>query len=310
MTAGIIVALIFPMLILPALGVNKDLWILVMSIFSVLALPCILLEYYFTKERITLEKQSKADEMPAETAQPLSKQLKAVFTNRYWLMAIAFIFVYQIGTQIKNVSLVYYCNYVLGTYNDGITQTMVSAIGGIPMGIGIFAVWPIAKRIGKRNTLMYGMIFYALGGLINLIFPQDMVLVLIGQFIKNIGGLPVSYIFMALLADCLDHVEWKAGFRCDGLSMSIYTIILTLTVGIANGVFNMGLAATSYVPPSLVDGVTIAAAQSDATQNVITFMFVGLEIATAVIMFVLFLFEGVEKNLKLEQDEIAARKRI
>ena len=30
------------------------------------------------------------------------------------------------------MGLVYFCNYVLGTYNDGVTQTMVSAIGGIP----------------------------------------------------------------------------------------------------------------------------------------------------------------------------------
>lgn len=45
--------------------------------------------------------------------------------------------------------------------------------------------------------------------------PTNMTIMLIGQFIKNIGGLPCSYVFMALFADVLDHMEWKTGFRSD-----------------------------------------------------------------------------------------------
>ncbi len=46
--------------------------------------------------------------------------------------------------------------------NDGITQTMLSVIGGIPMGIGVFAVWPLAKKFGKRNVTLAGFVLYAL----------------------------------------------------------------------------------------------------------------------------------------------------
>ena len=42
---------------------------------------------------------------------------------------------------------------------------LVSVIGGIPMGIGIFAVWPLAKKFGKRNVTMAGFILYAIGSL-------------------------------------------------------------------------------------------------------------------------------------------------
>ena len=48
MVTGILVALIFPMLIMPALGVDSAKWITVMSILSILALPLTLLEYFFT----------------------------------------------------------------------------------------------------------------------------------------------------------------------------------------------------------------------------------------------------------------------
>ena len=56
MISGILVALIFPMVIMPIIGVNKELWILLMSILSGIALPLTLVEYYFTKERISEEK--------------------------------------------------------------------------------------------------------------------------------------------------------------------------------------------------------------------------------------------------------------
>lgn len=43
----------------------------------------------------------------------------------------------QLCNNLQNTSLVYYCNWVLGTYNDGSTQTIVSATGNAPLGFGI-----------------------------------------------------------------------------------------------------------------------------------------------------------------------------
>ena len=78
MISGIIVALIFPMVIMPIIGVNKGAWIVLMSILSGLALPLTLVEYYFTKERISEE---KIDE--DEQKVPFKLQLKAIFTDKY-----------------------------------------------------------------------------------------------------------------------------------------------------------------------------------------------------------------------------------
>ena len=134
--SGIVVALIFPMVVMPIIGVDKSKWITLMSVLSILALPLTLFEYYFTKERVTEELGSKEEKEKLG----LSKQLKLLFTDKYMLLIYAYFFIYTTGTTLKNLGLVYYCNYVLGTYNDGITQMLVSVIGGIPMGIGIFAV--------------------------------------------------------------------------------------------------------------------------------------------------------------------------
>jgi len=332
MMSGILVALVFPMLIMPAIGADKSKWILLMSILSILALPLTLMEYFFTKERIT-EEAAAAGETEKKS---FGEQMKILFTDKYMLLMYGYFLVTTIGTTIKNIGLVYYCNYVLGTYNDGITQMLVSVIGGIPMGVGIFAVWPLAKKFGKRNVTMVGCSLIAIGSMICWMFPTNMVIVLIGQFIKNMGGLPGSYVFMALFADCLDHIEWKSRDRIDGTAMSIYNIIAVAMVGIMTGVFNWMLAKAGYIAPftarsiseatatlasngwtsqvaleslkQSADGVmTVAIAQPNSVNWVISFAFVGLEVFTSIIAFVLLFFLRVEKNLSKEQAEIKAR---
>lgn len=299
MMSGIIVALIFPMVVMPMLGVDQTKWILVMSVLSILSLPLTLLEYYFTKERVT-EEQSGTEEKKL----PFLTQLKIVLTDKYMILMFVYFFIYTLGTSLKNIGLVYYCNYVLGTYNDGVTQTMISVIGGIPMGIGIFAVWPLAKKFGKRNVTLAGFILYALGSAICWAVPTNMAIVLAGQFIKNIGGLPCAYVFMALFADGLDHLEWKSGVRSDGVAMSIYNILAVATVGVATSLFNALISKAGYVAPKLVDGVTVAAEQSQAVKSMITFSFVGLETITGIILAVLLIFLSVEKTLSRKQAKI------
>lgn len=299
MMSGILVALVFPMVIMPMLGVDQSKWIIVMGIISIISLPLTLLEYYFTKERVSEE---KADVV--EKKIPFKTQLKVVLTDKYMIIMFIYFFIYTFASSLKNLGLVYYCNYVLGTYNDGITQTLVSVVGGIPMGIGIFAVWPLAKRFGKRNVTVAGFVLYALGSAICWMVPNNMVVVIIGQFIKNIGGLPCAYVFMALFADGLDHIEWKSGLRCDGTAMSIYNIIAVSTVGVATSVFNAMLSSSGYVAPEIVDGVTLAANQPEAVKNMITFAFVGLETITGVILAILLMFLGVEKTIGKKQAKI------
>ncbi len=332
MMGGILVALIFPMLVMPAVGVDKSKWITLMSILAILAFPLILLEYFFTKERVTAE--SQGEDKPALS---LREQLGIIFKDRYMVLIYAYFLIYTIGQCLKNMGLVYYCNYVLGTYNDGRTQMLVSVIGGVPMGIGIFAVWPLAKRFGKRNVTMIGFILYAIGSLICWLFPTNLVIVLIGQFIKNIGGLPCAYVFMALFADCLDHLEWKSNIRVDGAAMSIYNIIAVAMVGIVTGMFNWMLAGAGYIKPfaanslaeasaylsanglspqmaletlkAAADGTyTVAIAQTPAVLWVITFAFVGLEVFTGITLAIILRFVNVEKNIAKEQEEIKARR--
>ena len=96
---------------------------------------------------------------------------------------------------------------------------------------------------------------------------------------------------MALFADVLDHLEAKNGFRVDGISMSVYSTILTVVNGLAVAFFNL-----------FYDGGVFS------HQAVSSFFFLGFEIIAHGILIVVMLFLTVEKNIKAEQALIAERK--
>ena len=299
---GMFVALLFPMMIIPRLGVDQGKWICMISIFAVIALPCVMLEYFFTKERVTEESSG----LEKEEKLSLKAQMKACFSDRYWLIMMGAMILIQLCNNLQNTSLVYYCNWVLGTYNDGTTQTFVSAIGNAPLGFGILLMWPLVKKFDKRRVMLVGLALAAVASFTFMFKPTDMGWVLTMLAVRAFGALPLTYITMAMLADALDHVEWQAGFRADGFSMSVYTIIFTVCAGLAQGIFNFGLNATGYVPPA-ADGTWVA--QNAAVQNYFVWGYQGIYAVVMIVLIVLFWFYDVEKHLPQIQKDIVARHR-
>jgi GPH family glycoside/pentoside/hexuronide:cation symporter len=303
MIPGSFVSMLFPMVVLPALGVDQDKWIAMACIVSIIAVPSMLLEYYFTKERITEETYGLPEQKETHSA---IKEIKACLASNYWVIIMALIIVSQVINNIQITSLIYYSNWVLGTYNDGVTMPMLSIVGNAPLGIGILFMWPLCKKFGKRNITMAGFIIGILGGAFCYLNPTHVTTVLIGLIIRAIGALPITYVNTAMIAEALDHVEWKNGFRSDGMSASVYTIIFTVSAGLAAGLFNLGLAGFGYVPPA-ADGSFIT--QNSAVQGFFTFGYIGFVIIGYVIMFVLLIFFKVEKEMPtIIRDTVARHK--
>lgn len=294
--AGILASLLFPVLVLPRLGTNKAMWILVMGLCSVIALPMIILEYLYTRERIT-EEQPKGEAKKELAA--VSEQFKMAAKNKFWVMIMIYFMINTIGTNFRTISLIYYCNYVLGNYNDGVTQALVNAVGGFPMGIGMLLAWPLARKFGKKNCILAGTLLMVIGGCVCLIAPGNMTVVLMGQIIKNTGAVPASYLLLALFSDVLEHVEYTAGVRLDGISMSIYNVILTVGNGVCLSIFNLILSRLGYLAPvfDAAAGITKAQAQNPAVQSFFVFGFVGLEVILGIVMAVILSRLNVEKEI-------------
>ena len=52
---------------------------------------------------------------------------------------------------------------------------------------------------------------------------------------------------LAMLADVIDHIEFKEGMRTDGLTMSIYSSIMVAGTPICNSIFSAVLNVSGYV---------------------------------------------------------------
>lgn len=303
MLPGILVSLLFPSVLIPMLGVDYDKWVQAMSIIAAVALPLTLLEYYFTKERVT----EAAATVKNQEKVSIGKQIKACLESKYWLMMMGVMFLFQIITNIMTISLPYFCNWVLGTYNDGTTQMILSAVGKAPLGFGVFILWPLVKKFGKRKVMIVGFSIAAGAELICWFGARSMPLMLIGSALYAIGWLP-SYVMTALMADALDYVEYEKNIRCDGLTASIFTIMVTISVGIGQGLFNLGLAMTGYEAPYLVsEGVYNV--QNMTTQNFITFAYIGVPMIALAAMALIMVFFKVEDKLPMVHETLTAKRK-
>ncbi len=299
---GILAALLFPMLVLPRIKGNVDAWVTFMSAVAILMLPVMLLEYYFTKERVTL-----ADPAPQQTEEHSFKEkLSACMHNKNWWILVAFWLFYWVGQLTRSNAMTYYANWVLGkTYADGITQTLLNVIGGLPMGIGIFLVWPLSKRFGKTAVTATGFILCTVGDIICFLNPSNLVTVLIGQFILNMGIVPAAYVFPALMAGVFDEIEWKCGYRCDGVATSVINSMNTIAVGVSIGLFN--LLIRGYVQPQFDPAGNCITHQSAGVLRAIVWAFVGINVFIHLGLAVLLRFLDIEIRLPGIQKAIRAR---
>lgn len=306
MLPGMLVTIILPIMI-NAIGVGKEAqgtWMLVMGILSMLAIPATLVEYYFTKERVTEESVNESGENREETV-PFMQQLQACFSDKYWLMIMAFWIIYQITNFLSTNSMLYYCNWVLGSSVESGTgmQILVNAIGQAPLGFGIFILWPLVGKFGKRWVMQIGFVIAAIGSFLVLINPGNLGIVLGGLFIKSIGALP-SYVIAAQLAESLDHIEWKNGFRADGFSASVNSIIITVSAGIGQSLILGGINHYGYIAPSVNTEIIN---QPDAMKTFFSWCFVGVPMVGYLLGALIMTFYDIEARMPQISADITAR---
>lgn len=306
MIPGMLCTIIMPLLI-PLLGVGTQAqghWMAIMSVLSILALPAVLMEYYFTKERVTEERQDQEQEETVSFA----RQMKACFCSRYWLLIMGMNVLTNLFNQLSNRSMVYYCNWVLGNSVDSgaVSQILVNAIGQAPMGFGVFLLWPLVRKFGKRRVTLAGYLIGAAGCLMVLLHPGNMGFALGGLFIKSIGSLPV-YVMTAMLAETLDYIEWENDFRVDGFSASMLSILITIAQGLGQSILLGGINFFGYIAPGAADQVI---AQPEAVQGFFNWCFIGGTMVSLLGSAVAMIFFDVEKKMPEVLEDMEKRKQI
>lgn len=278
-------------------------WKIFVIVLCALTFIGTLLEYFFTRERIT-EENIKLN--IKEEKIPMLQQIKSVVNNKYWWLILGYFFLFQFGGLFKNSSMTYFANLNLsGNLSGGTAQGLLGMIGGIPTAVGMVIAWPIANKLTKQKSIYIGMFIAVLGGLLSFIGMKDgycnFIFVVTGLVLKGIGSIPAMYVALALLSDVLDHLEAKNGFRSDGFTMAIYGAIMVGMQGLALAVMNGLFGAAGYTVNELVG---YADPINDNARIVSMVCYLVIELVCYAVIAVLMMFLNVEKYVKKDQQTI------
>ena len=272
---------------------NSNGYLIMFIVIGVVTFIGCLAQYYFTRERVTEESMIKAVTPEAEEVKvkgpSLKKQAKAIFTDKFFMVTIIFYLLYQLSGSIKNASMKPFTDAIYAATELGAANAMsiLGIVGAVPMAVAIVFVAPLCNKFGKRIVVFAGMALGVVGGVIAGIWYDNFIALAVGVALKCLGSAPAGYMILAMIADCLDHMEAKNGFRCDGFGMSLYSAILIAAVPLATGI-GSGLAATSY-------GTVVA--------------YIWIETGAYALCAITVLLFGVEKHLSADREAILARQK-
>lgn len=308
-------SMIFPTLVSMALKEDQHLWFVAMLAVALFTALTILLQFRFTRERVT-EETADTTQATAKPAASLAEQVKAVTSEKYWWLAMLFYVAFQWGGAMKNGSMTFFCQWVLDNsfFNTaslgdawGMSQSLLAVLGAIPMAIAAVFVVPLANKFGKRLTCLVSMAVGVAGGIIAGLGGSNIVPVAIGIALKCLGSAPACYLILAMLADVIDHIEYTSGIRTDGLTMSVYSALMVAATPVCNAIFSGILNASGYDQSADVALNTLG--QTAAVRTAISVSYVWVETAAYALCVMLVFLWTVEKDLPAEQAAIAQRKK-
>ena len=302
--SGIVIGMVFNMVVLP-MWLEKDImgYPILMVTMSIIAIPLLLLEYFYTRERISEDVAIEHDRLD-EKKPSLREQMKALLSNRYFVILFLIATVSGIVDNFKGGNVQYfYIKFMLGGAENTLMYTIYQVVTGIPLGIGAFAIYPLAKKVGIKNLTVGGYALVLIGSIMGYLFPDQMIPAMVGGFLRNVGWLPNAYIFATLMCFAYDSVEHKSHMRLEGMmGVAVLTALQALIYAPFAGGFESTILRMGFVD---VEGIM----PSVEVTNFMTLSFYLFDAALAAVVVIALPFVDVEKKLPQINAELLRRKK-
>ncbi len=302
-----VVSILFPTILAAVCGMvhgdNAKGYLISMTVIATLAVITTFVQYFYTRERVTEERRNQsgiakeeAARLEVHTEASMMDQFRACLKSKYWILFILVVLVFNICTNIRNISLIYYSGWVVrgNAYGEAAAiQAKFQMIALSPMGPGILLMLPLTKKYGRTKTIWTTAILTIVGSIWAYLSMGKGVMIYAGTALAAIGNISFSYMLMTFMGDIIDQVEWKTGVRTDGLTGGFVSAMMMFAVGIAQGLFNLGLMVTGYTQPQQIGAngeILLYADQPAAAVNWINFAQQGSFIIVGIVVFAIFCF--------------------
>lgn len=302
--SGIIIGMMISMVVLP-LWLEKDIngYPVLMICLSAAAIPLLLMEYYYTRERITEDVAAEHTRLDQHKV-PLKEQIKALLSNKYFVILIIIATVGGIVDNFKGGNVQYfYIKFLLNGVENPMMYTIYQVVTGSMTGIGAFVIYPLAKKVGIKNLTVGGYAVVLAGSILGMLFPDNIALALTAGFLRQVGMLPNAYNFATLMCYAYDSIEYKSHLRLEGMmGVAVITALQTLIYapfagGYESAILRMGFVDAQGVIPS-----------AEVT-NFMTLSFYLFDAILATVVLILLPFVDVEKKLPEINVELIRRKK-
>lgn len=326
-----IISILFPTILSAVCGLvggsSQSGYLLCMAIMCCVAVPLTFLQYFFTRERITEERRNQygivgSDEKSIKVKEAsFMAQFRACMKDKYWIMLILMILLYQVLNAMKGIAQVYYSGWVVNgnAYGEyAAIQAKFTMISMAPMGPGLLLLLPAFKKFGRTKVIIIGSVLAMLGSAAAFFSPGQTGAIYGGTAIASIGTMTFIYSLMTFIGDSIDHVEHTQGIRVEGFTAALVGFAEMFSKGIGQALFNLGLAVTKYATPEQIGSfvnkkgqeIALYADQTAGATGWINFSFQGSFLLMGVLFFVLFtFFFKIEKDMPAVQESLAERKR-
>ncbi|WP_314587296.1 MFS transporter [Paenibacillus terrigena] len=290
---GTVAVTTFTLPIVNKLGQGDDAkgFTLTMIIFASIAFVLFINAFLQTKERVGSEVTQKS--------LPFREGIKAIKGNSPWYIMLFLNFIFWVANIMKTQTTTYYFTYKIGRPDLIPTAMALNMV----LIVTLVMVPFFTKRIGKRNTMLIGMIVSIIGQLVMFLGDQNsnIGLLLGGSVVVGLGGGFVAGLLFIMIVDTVDYGEWKTGVRAQGL----------LTASSSFGVkFGMGIGGALSAWMLSLSGYKAGATQSSSALFAIDMNFIWVPIICYILAVIALMFYKLDKVEKQMLADLEARHRV
>ena len=266
-----------------------------MIIICIVMVAIVLLCVAFTKERVTDEKEEGAQQK--EEKVDTVAALKALFTNKYWLIMILAMFTVFFVVIMYSVGAVYYAQYVLA--DMGMFSWMSNSIS-----IAQFAVMFITplfmKKFGKRAIYTLGMGMLTVGFLGFGLFGTTIPMMILFNVLKGAGLGMAGGMSLGMLADSITYGKMKTGVDAVRMGNAASSAAQKLGMGLGTAVLGWILSGAGF--DATLDAQGIAQPKSVITAIQFMYNWIPLILCAVVFVIMLFFFDLEKKMAQLNME--------
>lgn len=234
---ALIVSTLIPVLV-PIVGGGDPVrgYPLTMAIFSIVGVALLFWTFSTVKERV--------QDVSATGKVSFRDFFSVIAKNdQLLLLSVVFLVLFTNNTIVASVG-VYFFTHVMG---DVTLFSLYSLSNFVPLLLGIPLMAAVAARIGKKKTMIIGLLVSLVAPVSILLFTQNFAALLVFRGIASIGASAGIAIVWGLVPDTVEYGQWKTGVRAEGAAYSIVGFFFKLGVALGGIIPGLVLQAAGYV---------------------------------------------------------------